>query len=147
MNLHIKRLEEMSAQELYRIMKLRSEVFVVEQNCVYLDPDGLDEQCNHIFLEENGEILAYCRVLNRGITFPEVSIGRVVVGKNSRGKDYSKKILKAAMDFVEKELGETEIQIAAQSYLVSFYNGLGFKTISEEYEEDGIPHINMIYIE
>ena len=146
MILHIKKLEEMSVLELYRIMKLRSEVFVLEQNCVYLDPDGLDEQCHHIFLEENGEILSYCRVLNRGITFPEVSIGRVVVGKNARGKGYSKKILKAAMDFVEKELGENEIQIAAQSYLVPFYNALGFRAISEEYEEDGIPHINMIYM-
>lgn len=145
MGLFIKKMEELTRLELYRILKLRSEVFIVEQNCVYLDPDGADEGAHHIFIEEKGEILAYCRVLGKGVSFPEIAIGRVVVNSTVRGKGYSKTLMKAAMDFIEKELSENKIQIAAQSYLTSFYGSLGFKAISDEYLEDGIPHINMIY--
>jgi len=145
MGLFIRKIEELTITELYRILKLRSEVFVVEQNCVYLDPDGADEKAYHVFIEEKGEIQAYCRILGKGITFPEIAIGRVVVKKTARGKGYSKTLMQAAMRFVEEALGEKEIQIAAQAYLIKFYGALGFVAISEEYLEDGIPHINMIY--
>lgn len=145
MDWKIMKLEEMSALQLYRIMKLRSEVFVVEQSCAYLDPDGADERSDHLFLEEKGEILAYCRILPRGITFPEVSIGRVVVSEKLRGQGISRKMMKRAMDYVITELKESEIQISAQAYLVAFYSGLGFQAVSEEYLEDGIPHVDMVY--
>lgn len=145
MKLYIKVFEELTVQEMYRILKLRSEVFIVEQNCVYLDPDGADELAYHVYLEEDEEIIACCRILGKGVSFPEVSIGRVAVCEAERGKGHSKRMMKAALEFAEVRLGETEIQIAAQAYLIGFYGGLGFVKTSDEYLEDGIPHINMIY--
>lgn len=144
MEILVRKFSELTLEQLYRILKLRSEVFVVEQTCPYLDPDGLDEGAIHFFIEEEGKILAYCRVLEKGVSFPEVAIGRVLADPAARGKGLSRKLMESAIRYIIETMGETEIQIAAQAYLIDFYGSFGFKTVSEVYLEDDIPHVNMI---
>ena len=136
---------ELSLQELYNIMVLRQEVFVVEQNCPYLDADGKDEASYHLLGYENGEIIAYTRLTPKGITYPKhPSIGRVLTTKKARGKGLGNLLMEESIAYCEKIFGEEAIKISAQCYLLKFYNALGFETIGEEYLEDGIPHISMI---
>lgn len=141
----LKKFQDLSGEEIYKILKLRNEIFIVEQKCAYQDVDDKDEAAYHLFFEDNGEIIGCLRILNRGISFDEVSIGRLAVNKNYRGKHIAKDMLVKAIDFIEKELKETEIKIQAQTYLVNFYASLGFKKVSNEYLEDNIPHIDMLY--
>ncbi len=145
MNWKIKRFENLKVEELYNILKARNEVFIVEQQCPYEDCDNKDKEAFHLFLEEGKEIIAYLRVLRKGISYDEVSIGRVLVNKKHRGKGISREMMLKAICFIEENLNETEIRIQAQSYLVNFYRSLGFKETSEEYLEDNIPHIDMLY--
>lgn len=144
MNWHIKKIEDLSNKELYNILKLRSEVFVVEQTCPFLDPDGKDFKALHIFLEEEGEVLAYARLFQKGIVYNEASIGRVVVNPDYRTYGYGKLLMERAIKYIFEEMNETEIKIQAQSYLYNFYSSFGFIPISEEYPEDDIPHIDML---
>lgn len=144
MNWQIKSFNELNNTELYKILKARSEVFVVEQTCPFLDIDGKDFDCYHIFLEDKGDILAYARVLPRGIAYKEASIGRVLANINHRDKAYGRELMTRAIEFILDELKETEIKIQAQSYLCKFYGSLGFEPISEEYLEDDIPHTDML---
>lgn len=145
MNWKIKRFEELKLKEMYEILALRNEIFIVEQECPYQDCDGKDEKSYHLFAEENGEIVAYSRIIEKGVSYDEISIGRVTVKKSYRGKGISREMLSKAIEFIEKDLKETEIKIQAQAYLLNFYKSFGFKEVSEEYLEDNIPHIDMVY--
>ena len=139
----LKTFNELSIRELYRILKARNEVFIVEQRCYYLDCDGNDEKAYHLFCKEDNEIIAYLRILEEGVTFDAVSIGRVMVDKKYRGKGLAKDIMLRAIDVIHNSLHGTEIKISAQVYLLDFYQSLGFIKISDGYLEDGIPHIDM----
>ena len=145
MNWKIKRFEELSGYEVYKISALRNEIFIVEQDCVYLDCDNKDFKSYHLFCEDNGELIAYLRIIDKGISYDNMSIGRVSVKKGYRGKGIAREMLVKAIDFIENNLNEKAIKIQAQSYLLDFYSSLGFKSISDEYLEDNIPHIDMIY--
>ena len=146
MNTSIKRFNELDTSELYAILQLRSEVFVVEQDCVYQDLDGKDAKAIHVIGKKDGEIVAYTRVFAPGDYFAEASIGRVVVKQDQRKYGYGKLIMEASIKAVEEELGTKTIRISAQTYLLKFYNSLGFTAEGPEYLEDGIPHVNMMRI-
>ncbi len=131
--------------ELYEILKIRAEVFVVEQNCVYQDLDSKDKASYHLFLEDSEEIAAYLRILPKGISYPEIAIGRVLTKASYRKKGLAKEIMKKAIDYITDSLEEKKIRISAQLYLLEFYKELGFEPISDIYLEDGIEHIEMLY--
>ncbi|MGC4040886.1 MAG: GNAT family N-acetyltransferase [Flavobacterium sp.] len=139
----IKRFEALSTAELYELLQLRSEVFVVEQNCVYQDIDGKDQKALHIIGDYNGEIVAYTRIFKPGDYFDEASVGRVVVKPSYRDKKWGHVLMKESIEAVESEFGETKITISAQLYLKKFYESHGFVQTSETYLEDDIPHIRM----
>ena len=140
----IKTFEELTTQELYSILRLRSEIFVVEQNCVYQDMDNKDQKALHVLGFKNGEIVAYTRVFKPGDYFKYASIGRVIVLQKERKHKYGNDIMNASIKGVKDHFNETNIMIGAQCYLKKFYNNLGFYEIGEEYLEDGIPHIHMV---
>ncbi len=142
---YIKRFEELSTRELYQILQLRNEVFVVEQNCVYQDADGNDDKAFHLFLEKDRQIIAYARIFKPGDYFDKASIGRVVVHPDYRRQKLGNKLMQKAIDFVTATLQENTIEISAQTYLLKFYSDLGFKATGEEYLEDGLPHVRMVY--
>jgi ElaA protein len=144
MDIRIKKFKNLELNELYELLRLRSEVFVVEQNCVYQDLDGKDQKAFHLLAYQNENLVGYTRIFTPGCYFKEASIGRVLVAEKSRNLGLGYQIMKASIEFINKELSETSIHISAQTYLKNFYNNLGFKEIGEEYLEDGIPHINML---
>ena len=145
MKIQIKTFDDLSVMELYDLLKLRSEVFVVEQECIYLDIDGKDQKALHVLGISEGEIVAYSRIFKAGDYFVNTSIGRVVVAKSYRKKSYAKIMMKAAMEHIFNSLNERKIELSAQTYLSRFYTELGFKIVGEAYLEDGIPHRKMIY--
>ncbi len=146
MNIVIKKFSELSSEEIYNILKLRSEVFVVEQNCVYQDIDEKDKKATHLFLEKNNDIIAYTRIFKKGDYYEEnPSIGRVVVSKKERGKNLGKEIMLNSIEFIKKELEGIKIELSAQKYLDKFYKDLDFYYEGEDYLEDGIPHQRMFY--
>lgn len=139
----IKRFNELSAQELYILLQLRSEVFVVEQNCVYQDIDGKDAIAIHLLGTYNNELVAYVRIFKPGDYFEQASIGRVVVKQNYRDRKWGYDLMNKAIQATEEVFNETKITISAQLYLKKFYENLGFIQTSEMYLEDDIPHIEM----
>jgi ElaA protein len=139
----IKPFETLTTSELYDILRLRSEIFVVEQNCVYLDPDGKDKQALHLFGEFEGKIVAYSRLFRSGITFDNASIGRVVVDVTYRDRKWGHDLMREAIAGIQSHIGESKITIGAQLYLKKFYESHGFVQTSEMYLEDDIPHIEM----
>ena len=143
---HLKTFKELTTLQLYEILKLRSEIFVVEQKCVYQDIDNKDQKAYHLFLEENNIILAYTRLFKPNDYYKEASIGRVVVNNTKRGTGLGHKLIDKSILQIEKIIGKVTIKIGAQTYLKSFYEKHGFEKISEEYLEDGIPHIHMLRI-
>jgi ElaA protein len=146
LNIKILSFCELTTQELYDLLQLRSEVFVVEQDCVYQDIDGKDQNALHV-LGYNDEILvAYTRVFKPGIYFTEASIGRVVVKEKFRQQKFGYEIMNASVEAVSLYYKVSKIRISAQTYLKTFYNNLGFIEVGEEYLEDGIPHINMLKV-
>ncbi|MBU3159598.1 GNAT family N-acetyltransferase [Clostridium frigoris] len=145
LNWQLKKFEEVKSEEIYNILKIRNEVFIVEQQCAYQDCDDKDKKSYHLYLQEEGEIISYLRILEKGISFDEVSIGRVLVNKNYRFKGIARAMMLKAIEFIEQSLSEAVIKIQAQAYLVDFYVSLGFKETSNEYLEDNIPHIDMLY--
>ena len=140
----IKKFSELTTNELYEILQLRSEVFVVEQDCVYQDIDYKDQKALHIIGVKNNKVVAYTRVFKSGDYFDKASIGRVVVNEKERINKYGFQIMKASIKAIETFFNEKEIKISAQKYLKKFYESLGFEMIGEEYLEDGIPHIGML---
>ena len=139
----IKSFEDLSVNELYDILRLRSAIFVVEQNCVYLDLDGKDKLALHLFGEFEGKIVAYSRLFKPGITFDNASIGRVVVDANYRDRKWGHELMREAIAGIKNHFGESKITIGAQLYLKKFYESHGFVQTSEMYLEDDIPHIEM----
>lgn len=144
MKIFIKEFHELSLEELYQILQLRSEVFVVEQDCVYQDIDGKDQKALHILGIKNGKIIAYTRCFEQGFYFEEAAIGRVVVSKSERKFGYGHLILKASVQAIKERFKTENIKLSAQVYLTAFYESHGFMQVGEGYLEDGIPHIAMI---
>jgi ElaA protein len=138
-----KTFEELSTQELYQILRLRSEVFVVEQNCVYQDIDNKDQKALHLFGEFEGEIIAYSRLFQPGDYFEFSSIGRVIVAEKHRDKNYGHELINLSILAIKNQFNEDSITISAQLYLKKFYETHGFIATSETYLEDDIPHIEM----
>ncbi len=141
----LKKFDDLTSDELYGILKLRSEVFVVEQDCVYQDLDDKDQLSYHLFLENDGETVAVSRIIPENVSYEEMSIGRVVVKENFRGQGLSKIMMKKAIDFIVDDLGKSEIRLSGQAYLVDFYENLGFKKVSDVYMEDNIEHFEFLY--
>ncbi|ALD20445.1 GNAT family N-acetyltransferase [Hymenobacter sp. DG25A] len=136
---------ELTLAELYALLQLRSEVFVVEQTCAFQDIDGQDQAAWHLLgYTPAGELAAYARLFGPGISYPEASIGRVVVSPRSRRFGLGRELLRQAIAAVDALVGGQPIQIGAQSYLQEFYEGFGFRQVGEGYLEDGIPHIHML---
>lgn len=146
LNWRLKKFEELSTMELYTILQLRLAVFSVEQNCAYQDVDGKDIYSLHLMGEnEKGELLAYARIVPAGISFAEVSIGRVITAAVARGTGAGKALMKEALATVVMQFGKVPVRIGAQCYLIKFYQSFGFEIAGEEYLEDNIPHIEMLY--
>jgi ElaA protein len=144
-NFFCKPFSEFSLEELYEVMALRQEVFVVEQDCPYLDADGKDQVCWHLLGYENDKLVAYTRLVPVGISYEKYpSIGRVITAEKVRGRGVGIQLMKESIRHCEALFGKMSIKISAQCYLLKFYNSLGFKGIGEEYLEDGIPHVAMI---
>lgn len=139
----IKSFGDLSVNELYDMLRLRSEIFVVEQNCIYLDLDGKDKLALHLLGEFEGEIVAYSRIFKPGITFENASIGRVVVDANYRDRKWGHDLMREAIAGIQTHFGQTKITIGAQLYLKKFYESHGFIQTSDMYLEDDIPHIEM----
>lgn len=139
----IKRFNELSHEELYLLLKLRSQVFVVEQNCVYQDVDNKDQKAIHLLGVFNDEIVAYARLFKSGDYFENASIGRVVVHPEYRDKKWGHELMQNAISGIEHYFGEKNITISAQEYLKKFYESHDFVQTSEMYLEDDIPHIQM----
>ncbi len=144
LKIEVKTFQELTTKELYDLLQLRSEVFVVEQDCVYQDVDGKDQKALHVLGLKNGNIIAYTRAFKPGYYFKEASIGRVVVKESERQYKYGYDIMNASINAVKNNYNTSEIRISAQTHLKRFYNNLEFNEVGEEYLEDGIPHINMI---
>ncbi|MAP81608.1 MAG: GNAT family N-acetyltransferase [Aequorivita sp.] len=144
MNIVVKNFEELNTTELYELLKLRSEVFVVEQDCVYLDVDGKDQRALHVMAYVDDILIAYARCFKPGDYFDKASIGRILVRDNNRKLGYGHKITNAAIKAIQEIYNAESIKISAQVYLVMFYESHGFKTYGDRYLEDGIPHIAMI---
>lgn len=146
MEIKIISFSDLSNIDLHNIMQLRQSVFVVEQNCPYLDSDDYDPVAHHCILKVNNQIAAVTRILPPGNTYEKYSsIGRVVNKNIYRGKGYGNDIMKASIDFCKKNYPSHDIKISAQTYLRQFYSNLGFKATGEYYLEDNIPHMAMIY--
>ena len=141
--LHKKSFHQLTTDELYELLRVRNEVFVVEQNCVYQDLDGDDQKAIHLWLTQAGKTVALARVCPAGTHMTEISIGRVI--STERGKGYGKEILHHAIDAATEHFGATLIDIEAQEYAKGFYESVGFKQSSESFMLDGIPHIKMTW--
>jgi len=144
LSIEIKTFKQLSTEELYAILQLRSEVFVVEQNCVYQDIDYKDQKALHVLGFKKKKLVAYTRIFKPGDYFENASIGRVVVNENERRFKYGYDIMNASIDAISNYFNTSIIKISAQEYLRNFYNNLGFKQVGEPYLEDGIPHIAMM---
>ncbi|MBO9154482.1 GNAT family N-acetyltransferase [Chitinophaga sp. MAH-28] len=144
MSWSIKTFAELNNEELYAILRLRSEVFVVEQQCAYLDMDNYDQRALHLQGVNEEGLVAYTRLFAPGIKFDMASIGRVVSSPSARGKGFGRKLMEVSIAAVEEKWGKIPIKIGAQLYLQKFYESLGFVQSSEMYLEDDIPHIEMI---
>jgi len=139
-----KTFNDLSSEEMYALLKLRSEVFVVEQNCVFLDMDDKDQQSLHLMIRIEQELVAYCRIVPPGISFYEPSIGRVVSSSGHRRTGAGRALMLAAIDVARQQFDSQPIRIGAQLYLLKFYSSLGFEAEGDVYLEDGIEHIEMI---
>ena len=144
MRLEVKAWDQLLRKEINEIFSLRSEVFVVEQECIYQDIDGKDEKADHVLLIINNELVGYTRVFNENIYFKEASFGRAVVKKSHRGEGYGHLLVEKSLEHL-KTNKQSPIKISAQSHLKEFYSSHGFVVKGEEYMEDGIPHIAMYY--
>ncbi len=140
----VKKFDELTPHELYAVLQLRNEVFVVEQNCVFQDADDNDQVAFHFMGWSDKKLLAYTRLLGPGITYPEASIGRVVSSPFARGSGIGKELMQKSIEAIYKIYGRQNIQIGAQLYLKKFYETFSFHQTGEVYLEDGIEHIHML---
>ncbi|MCW8980393.1 MULTISPECIES: GNAT family N-acetyltransferase [Altibacter] len=144
MEITVKTFEELTVPELYDLLQLRSEVFVVEQDCVYQDIDGKDQKALHIIGRHDNKLVAYTRCFPQGVYFKEAAIGRVVVAQSYRKYGYGHEIMQASIAAIKNRFETESIKLSAQTYLIKFYESHGFTTTGEGYLEDGIPHIAMV---
>ncbi|MES2799530.1 MAG: GNAT family N-acetyltransferase [Bacteroidota bacterium] len=145
-NWYIKHFNELSPEELHDLVALRIEVFVMEQNCTYQDLDGKDKYAHQIFaVDENKKVLATARILPQGISYAEVSIGRVASSDSVRGTGIGQQMMERAMAFIQQHYGEVDVRISAQEYLLNFYGKFGFQSTGKHYLEDDLPHVEMLY--
>ena len=136
---------ELSLDQLYAIMTLRQVVFVVEQDCPYLDADGKDQDAHHLLGYQNTELVAYARLMPPGLSYPNyAAIGRVVTKSSVRGTGTGRQLMRKSMEWVKKLYNDPPIKISAQCYLTEFYQSMGFVAIGSSYLEDGIPHVAMV---
>ena len=142
-----KKFDELTTNELYEILKLRAEVFVVEQDCPYQDLDDKDKWAYHLFLEDDdgSTVIAVLRILPENIAYEDMAIGRVIVKKSHRGQGLSKVMMRKAINFIIEDLGKKRIKLSGQAYLREFYEDLGFERVSDIYLEDGIDHYEFLY--
>jgi ElaA protein len=144
----LKKFKQLDVDELFELLKLRVDVFVVEQTCPYHEIDEIDRHPDTLHLmgrkKEDGKLVAYLRILPPGLNFIQTSLGRVVVAKENRGEGISNTMVKKALKIIEHTWPGNNIKIGAQVYLKQFYASHGFKPVSKEYLEDGIPHIDML---
>ncbi|WP_027376909.1 GNAT family N-acetyltransferase [Kaistella palustris] len=141
---NIKSFHGLSVAEIYAILKIRQEVFVVEQTCHYLDADGSDEKALHIWAEMEGDIVAYCRIFDGNIKYREPSIGRVLTKPSARKLGLGRELMRLALETIENRFGSSEVRISAQDYLQKFYSEFGFCNTGKSYLEDDIPHTEML---
>ena len=139
--------EQLTRDQLYAILRLRAEVFVVEQDCVYQDLDDKDQQAIHLLgLTEDGRLAAYTRIVDKGVSYPDyASIGRVITAPFARGKGLGRPLMKKSIQALFDHYGKQPIKIGAQAHLQAYYGSLGFEGVGEVYDEDGIPHRGMVY--
>ena len=143
----IKKFDQLSVYELYEINRSRCEVFIHEQKIICEEElDGIDDKCMHVFLEENGRVIAYCRIVPSGINYENISIGRVLVVKDHRKKGLAREMINTTINYIKETLFETKVVLSSQLYVKELYESIGFTASSEIYEEAGIPHVKM-YIE
>lgn len=142
MEISIKQFEELSNRELYQILKLRFDVFIIEQRCVYPEYDDIDYDAIHFFMVDNNEVSAYLRVYQKADDV--MGIGRVVISQSQRKKGLGQVIMQKAIDYIKNNLEAKQIKISAQLYIQMFYESLGFKQVSDVYDDAGIDHIDMI---
>lgn len=140
----VRKFFELSLEELYQLLELRSEVFVVEQDCVYQDVDGKDQKAIHVLGYSNEKLVAYTRIFDAGDYFDTISLGRVVVSPSARAKGFGHHLIKETLKAIENSYKQGPITISAQTYLKHFYELYDFRQEGDEYLEDGIPHIKMI---
>lgn len=138
------RMDALTSQELYEIMQARAAVFVVEQNCAYQDADDADLQSWHLCVRSGGELAAYARVVDPGVKYAQPSIGRVLTPQKFRALKVGRALVSEAIRFSEATFPGQDIKIGAQAYLQRFYESLGFCAVSDLYDEDGIPHLEMV---
>ena len=144
MNFEIKYFNDLTVDDMYEIAKSRFEVFVCEQEITSeQDFDDKDKKCHHVMLKENGRVVAYSRIVPNGMGYDYVSIGRVLVLESHRRKGIAQEMMKACLDFIKNELNENMVVLSAQLYVKDLYEGVGFKVISDVYDEVSIPHIKM----
>lgn len=136
---------QLGQEQLYVVLRLRQEVFAVEQRSIYLDLDGLDQQAVHMLCTRNEQLLAYQRCLPPGLRYPESSLGRIVVCPAARGRHLGKELVLRGISYNLRTWPESDICISAQAHLKNFYRDLGFVAQGDEYDEDGIPHLQMLY--
>ena len=142
----VKAFKDLTVDELYAILQLRETVFIVEQNCIYNDIDNLDQVCYHLFSEDQntGKIIAYTRLVPANVKFDVPAVGRLISDKNYRGKGLGRALMVKSIEEVCRLFNTNVVKISAQTYLLNFYVSLGFKPISQPYDEDGIEHVDMI---
>jgi ElaA protein len=136
--------DNLSPHQLYDVLRLRSEVFVVEQSCVFLDMDNKDQHCHHLLIYKDALLIAATRLVPPGVYYNEMSIGRVVTHSSVRGSGVGRILMTTSLDFLFKLYGEGPVRIGAQYYLKTFYESFGFSQCSDIYVEDGIDHILML---
>jgi len=141
-----KEFNKLGPDELYAILRLRSEVFVVEQHCIFLDMDNKDQVSHHLMGWEENKLVAYARIVPAGISYVETSIGRIVNSPDARGRGIGKRLMRESIELVYSLHGKRVIRIGAQYYLRGFYESFGFEKASEIYLEDGIEHIEMLLL-
>jgi ElaA protein len=143
MNWILKKFDELNVHELYAILQLRNEVFIIEQNCIYPDLDNKDQEAWHFMGTDNNKLVAYTRILSPGVSYPEPAIGRVVTAPVVRRSGSGKELMLRSIDICENLFGKIAISLGAQVYLKKFYESLGFSITGDMYLEDGIEHIKM----
>lgn len=140
----VRRFDQLAALDLYEILALRQRVFVVEQHCAYLDADGWDQAAAHVVGTRDGALVAYARILEPGVRLAERTIGRVIVAAGARGQGLARALMERALASIRDAHGSTAVALSAQAHLEPFYASLGFERRGNQYDEDGIPHVDMV---